>query len=77
MEEIFCKQDIIEGMTLSVLRDLGDMPTLKTEVYQTLGNQAAFEDYMRWLFPKLYRIEAKYPAYFNYDTAGGRNPASP
>lgn len=75
MEEIFFKQGIIEGMTLSVLRDLKDMPTLKTEVYQTLGDQTAFEEYMRWLFPKLYRIEAKYPAYFNYDTAGRRNPS--
>ena len=70
MDEIFCKRDVMDGMALTMLRDLKDVPTLKDEVFETLGDDAAFAAFMRDLVPRMFRIEAKYPSYFDYDTEG-------
>lgn len=70
MDEVFTKSHMLEGISLSVLRDIKELPTLQQWVYEALDDQATFLQRMRYLFPKLYRVEAKYPRFFDYGAPG-------
>ncbi|MEM9936541.1 MAG: hypothetical protein AAF824_23140, partial [Bacteroidota bacterium] len=73
LDEVYYGEDILEGMAYSVLRDLKDMPFMRNQVYESFHVEdteppQAFIQLMKNLFPKLYRPEIKYPAYFPADS---------
>ncbi|MGD8256905.1 MAG: hypothetical protein PVG08_16085 [Desulfobacterales bacterium] len=63
LDEVFYGPDILEGMTLSVLRDLRELPALQREALRHVREQ----QYWFWLFKSLFRVEAKYPSAFRFE----------
>jgi len=63
LDEVFYGPDILEGMSLSVLRDLRELPALRQEAFSHFREQ----HYCFWLFKSLFRVEAKYPSAFRFE----------
>jgi hypothetical protein len=63
MHEVFHGPDILDGLTLSMIRDLREVPALQREAW------ARHQDagYLTWLIGVLFRVEAKYPSAFRFD----------
>jgi hypothetical protein len=87
-DEVFYGPDILEGLVLSLLRDLREMPTLQAQVFasqQTFAagaqSSASWHRFAHWLVKSLFRVEAKYPSAFGFGAADieaeyrGRPPA--
>lgn len=51
-----------QGIVLSILRDLRELPLLRREAFENMDDQA----YLAWLFRVLYRVEAKCPSSFGF-----------
>lgn len=66
LDEVFYGPDILQGIVLSILRDLRELPLLQREAFENMGDQA----YLAWLFRVLYRVEAKCPSSFSF---GGKD----
>ena len=63
LDEVFYGPDILEGMCLSLLRDLREIPALQQEAYSHYTEQ----EYWFWLLKSLFRVEAKYPSAFRFE----------
>ncbi len=64
LEEVFYGPDIVQGIVLSILRDLREVPLLQREAFGNMADPA----YLAWLFKVLYRVEAKHPVSFSFAT---------
>ena len=77
LDEVFYGPDILEGIVLSTLRDLREVPGLQREAFAHTGDPV----YGHWLIKSLFRIEAKVPSAFRFEpeevtrTYGGGDPA--
>jgi hypothetical protein len=63
LDEVFYGPDILEGIVLSTLRDLREVPALQREAFA----HARDPTYGHWLIKSLFRIEAKYPSAFRFE----------